>query len=298
MRWNEYVRLPKGNLEIIVQDFLSKEVLYYDDGSNQIQDWARHALSYLTAGIPFCSWGNHGDVIPEAGMSNLAIPHIADSTQNSSITVCPWQLTPNSALDYSGTWPANPTSQTTPITPIWSFVQYRNSQGVDQLQQSVIPASGVSVPLYPFFPTKMRFGTGGLDNNQLPLTNISTQATKLNSAQSTTTVFPFVIVDRTNTSAEDHIYVDSSGSIGTTTNNRVTFSCTLPGGSDSQGNGSPYNGYVISEAGLFCDAAVAPTINGAINYDMRTGLMFAYRTFYGIAKNASIDVTFRWSLVF
>jgi hypothetical protein len=282
MIWTEYMPKPFGNLEIIVSDFESKKILYYDDGSNQIQDWARHALAYLTAGRPFCTWGNHGDAIPEAGMSNLAVPHIKDSTIGTGadvITTCPWQWSSANSAGLTG------------------LVQVRSTAGVDMFGDPTLATGQTSLPIYSFFPTKMRFGTGGLDNNQLPLTNISTQATTLNSSQSTNTVFPFVVVDRTSTSAEDHIYVDSSNSIGKTTN-RVTFSCTLPGGTDQSGVGNAYNGYVISEAGLFCDAAIAPIISGVTNFSMRTGLMFAYRTFYGIAKNASIDITFRWSMVF
>jgi hypothetical protein len=282
MIWNEYIKVPVGNLEIIVEDHYSGKLLRYDDGHNQVQDWARHALSYLTAGRPFSTWGNHGDSIPESDQVNLGITHIKDSTVGAGtdiITVSPWQ------------W--NQTTQ-----PIFAgLVQTRNSQGADIWGDPPVPPTNTSTPLYPFYPTKMRFGTGGLDNNQNPLTNISTQATKLNAAQSTTTTFPFVVVDRTNTSVDEHIAVSSSGSIGLTTN-RVTFACKLPGGTGINNQGNPYDGYVISEAGLFCDAAIAPTINSVLNYDMRTGLMFAYRTFYGIAKNPSIDITFRWSCNF
>ena len=130
----------------------------------------------------------------------------------------------------------------------------------------------------------MRFGTGGLDADQNPLTNIPTSQTTLNSVEST---YPFVVVDR-QTGTDAHISIEESGSVSAT--NKVTFTCKLPGGDASY----PYNGKVISEAGLFASAAL--TVGSDTN--MRTGIMWAYRSFYGITKNESIDVTFNWSFVY
>jgi hypothetical protein len=93
---------------------------------------------------------------------------------------------------------------------------------------------------------------------------------------------PFVVIDRARTT--QHITLSEASS---NTINKVTYSVKLPGGDASY----PYNGKVISEAGLFCDAAL--TVNG--NNDMRTGMMLAYRTFKGIVKDESIDITFNWS---
>ena len=69
--------------------------------------------------------------------------------------------------------------------------------------------------------------------------------------------------------------------------NKVTYSVKLPGGDTSY----PYNDKIISEAGLFCDAALGV----GNDYNMRTGMMLSYRTFKGIVKDESIDVTFNWS---
>ena len=135
----------------------------------------------------------------------------------------------------------------------------------------------------------MRFGTGGLDSSQNPQVNISTDTRELQIADLS---YPFVIVERERVSNDPHILLSETGSVNTI--NKVTFSCRIPGGD----SGYPYNGLVLSEAGLFCDAGLKVVDGVNVYTEMRTGLMFAYRTFYGITKNESIDVTFRWSFVF
>lgn len=263
MNWIEMIKKPVGSLEIIVTDHKTGEILRHDKGHNQVQDWARHVLTYLTSGRLFCSWGNHGEQITDIGDS-YQIPHYKDGLDGSSpsdiVSSSPWVQ--DSTHDYTG------------------LIQLRTFADGDQIGDSVVNGT----LLYPFFPTKMRFGTGGLDVDQNPLTTVPTSQTNLNTVEST---YPFILVDRQRGS-DAHITLSESGSIQAT--NKVTFSCKLPGGA----TGYPYNGKVISEAGLFCDAALA--IESDVN--MRTGAMMAYRTFYGITKNESIDITFNWSFVF
>lgn len=268
MIFTENIRLPKeGRLEIIVQDYKTKEILYHDEGHNQLQDWARHTFAYLSAGRLFSTWGNHGEVITDIGPFTLPyeIKHYKDGRDGSLVsdivTESPW--TYSSAFE--------------------GLVQDRKSSGIDN-DLSVIPEG---TKLYPFFPTKMRFGTGGLDSDQNPKIGISTASTDL---QSTEIIYPFVLVDRQR-SLNSHISLSSSNPGSLLSNNKVTYSCKLPGGNPNY----PYNGLVISEAGLYCDAAM---IVGGSDTFMRTGIMIAYRTFYGITKNESIDITFNWNLVF
>ena len=244
--------MPKGWLEVIVQDHKTGEVIFHDPGHNQLQDWAKHALSFTSAGRPFCTWGNHGEDITDVNGVD-AIDHYEDGSNTNKVTMSPWVYA--AALN--------------------GLVQKRDPIQGDQLEADVV--SGTAI--YPFFPTKMRFGTGGLDAAQNPKDDVDTDARTLVVADQTC---PFVVIDRARTT--QHITLSEASS---NTINKVTYSVKLPGGDASY----PYNGKVISEAGLFCDAAL--TVNG--NNDMRTGMMLAYRTFKGIVKDESIDITFNWS---
>lgn len=250
----------KGYLDIIVQDHYTGEILRHDHDHNQIQDWARHALSYLLAGRLFSNWGNHGEQVADVG-NPFTIPHYKDGKDGSE----PTDIITSSPWTYS--------------TSMEGLIQLRTRDDGDQIGGATLQGA----PIYPFFPTKMRFGIGGLDANQNPRTDIPTSQTSLNNADA---AFPFVVIDRTR-SLESHIALSSSGLIAA--NNMVTFSCKLPGGSSSY----PYNGMVISEAGLFCDAALIPS--GSTDTNMRTGTMLAYRSFYGITKDESIDIIFNWT---
>ena len=268
MNFTEFASGPKeGRLEIIVTNHYTGEILLHDEGHNQLQDWTRQAWAYLCAGRLFSTWGNHGESISDIGPYTLpyTIKHYKDGCDGSVlsdiVTESPWTY---SSL-FSG------------------LIQTRSSSGVDDDLATVSDGA----KLYPFFPTKMRFGTGGLDSDKNPKTGISTAETDL---QSSEIIYPFVLVDRTR-STNQHISLSSSTSGSTLTNNKVTFSCKLPGGDPNY----PYNGLVISEAGLYCDAAM---IVGGSDTFMRTGTMIAYRTFYGITKNEDIDIQFNWNLIF
>lgn len=257
MNFIEKIMMPLGFLEIIVKNHYTGEILRRDKDHNQIQDWARHALAHLTAGRLFCTWGNHGEEITDIG--TYSVPHIEDGNNN-PVTSSPWVY----GDQYAG------------------LIQTRDfAQGDDNDS----PTTDLGAPLYPFFPTKMRFGVGGLDADQNPRVDIEQSVTKL---QNVNEDFPFVIMDRAR-STSGHIILNESESLNVT--HKVTFSVNLPGGEV----GYPYDGFVISEAGLFCDAALLVPVG---NTDMRTGAMIAYRTFYGITKNESIDVQFNWTFLF
>jgi len=235
----------KGYLEIIVKNSYTGEILRHDKDHNQVQDWARHSIAYLLAGRIFCTLGNHGEEV--TGVIPYTIPHYDDG-QTTITTETPWK--------YSGAFSG--------------LIQNRSLSG-----DEVGNTAPINTPLYPFFPTKMRFGVGGLDNNQLPIGAIPTSQNQPN----TTDELPYVLIDR---EYDVHIKMSDNNNIGYISN--VTFSCTLPGGDVDY----PYNSRVISEAGLFCDAA--------IDEDNRTGLMLAYRNFYGITKTESIEIKFNWRL--
>lgn len=244
--------MPGGNLEIIVSNHWTGEIVSRDPGHNQLQDWTKHSLAYLTAGRQFCTWGNHGEEISDVGGTPYSVDHYEDGSSTNKVTSSPWV--------YSNS--------------LNGLVQKRDAITGDYLEADV----AVGTPIYPFFPTKMRFGTGGLDASGNPQDDIGTDATTLVVSNDC----PFVVIDRARTT--QHITLTEASS---TTINKVTYSVKLPGGDDSY----PYNGKIISEAGLFSDAA----LNAGNIQDMRTGMMLSYRTFKGIVKDESIDITFNWS---
>lgn len=249
----ENFKLPIGSLEIIASNHYTGEIIRHDDGHNQLQDWAKHSIAFLSAGRPFCTWGNHGEEISDVGGIPYSIDHYEDGSNTNLLTNSPW--TYNNAL--------------------YGLVQKRDAINGDVLDTTITDGT----PIYPFFPTKMRFGTGGLDASQNPKEDISVDATKLVGGGNDS---PYVVIDREITT--QHIVLSEASS---NTINKVTYSVKLPGGDASY----PYNGKVISEAGLFCDAS----LKVGDNVDMRTGMMLSYRTFRGIVKDESIDIVFNWS---
>jgi len=253
MFFNEKVRQPRGSLEIIATNIYTGEIVAHEEDHNQIQDWAKHIFSYLTAGQLFCTYGNQGEQVIDVGNA-YSIPHYVDGSATSLITQTPFTYL-NAAMS--------------------GLVQIRTSAG-DAVGTNIPDAT----PIYSFFPSKMRFGTGGLDNNQQPLTTMATSATSLNTADSTC---PFIVIDRSYLTQHITLSQTSTNTIDT-----VTFSVKMPGGDSSY----PYNGKVLSEAGLFCDAGLVVGNDS----NMRTGIMFSYRTFNGITKDASIEVVFNWKI--
>lgn len=251
----DFITLPIGTLEVIKQDHKTKEIQYYKKYNNQIQDWLKHALAYLSAGRIYCTWGHHGEDITDTPVISR-VDHYIDGSNDTMENTTPWAY----SAAYDG------------------IVQQRDNVYGDINTGTITNGT----PLYPFFPTKMRFGTGGLDGDLQPLTGIPTDQKKLN----VDTGNPFILIDRQRET--DHITLSQSGGV---TNNKVTFSVKLPGGDPSY----PYNGMVLSEAGLFCDAALRV---GDSDLTMRTGMLLAYRTFHGITKNESSDITFNWSWSF
>jgi len=258
MNFTEYLNNLKfkGSLEIVVSDHNTGEIIRHDEDHNQLQTWVKHSLSFLNSGKPFCTWGNHGEEVNDVGGAAYSIPHYADGSNTTLITATPW--TYSNALN--------------------GLVQKRDVN-LGDIMDANIP---IGDPVYPFFPTKMRFGTGGLDASQNPRDDISVDATTLIGVDMS---YPFVVVDRAITT--QHIMLSESSS---NTINKVTYSVKLPGGDPNY----PYNGKIISEAGLFCDAA----LKVGNDYNMRTGLMLSYRTFRGIVKDESIDIQFNWSWLF
>jgi hypothetical protein len=250
----EDVDKMRGSVEIIVSRVDTGEIIRHDEDHNQLQDWAKHVFSYLAAGKMFCTLGNRGESVTDVG-STYSVDHYEDGSATNKSSATPFNY----------------------VSALSGLVQKRSITSGDEAGSVFIPDN---TPLYSFFPSKMRFGTGGLNNAQLPRDDKSTSDTALNNADSTC---PFITFDRN--ALTQHITLSQNS---TNTIDAVTFSVKMPGGDSSY----PYNGKVISEAGLFCDAGLK--IGNDTN--MRTGIMFAYRTFKGIAKDESIEIVFNWKI--
>jgi hypothetical protein len=259
----------EGHVEIIATDARTGEIVYHDEGHNQLQNWCKDSLSYILAGRQFCSLGNHGEPVTDVGGNPYKVLHLKDGK------------TLVDGLDL----------------PIFKYndslkgmVQQRTIDGGDSNDLNLIQTGQT---IYPFFPTKMRFGQGGLDDSQNPKDNIPFDATTLqdqinNISPEYDDAHPFITIDRERTT--QHIIVLNNGAYAT----KITYSVRLPHGSGLIGDLTyRYNGKVISEAGLYCDAAL---IYGS-DTRMRTGMMLAYRTFKGIVKDESIDLLINWSII-
>lgn len=119
----------------------------------------------------------------------------------------------------------------------------------------------------------------------------------------------FVYAKRTSRYFEDGSEIQLS--VDSNIENKITYSVVLPEQSGgSAGVFYPYNGYVIKEAGLFCDAkfvlfntnpdgvpANEDTTTELDNFNsMPYGLMFAKRYVAPFTKTADVSLTARWTL--
>lgn len=79
---------------------------------------------------------------------------------------------------------------------------------------------------------------------------------------------------------------------------KITFTVVMPEQTGSNADDFyPYNGYMIKEAGLFCDSFLFNE-NESANYDRRMpyGIMFAKRYISPFRKTANSSFTIRWTI--
>jgi hypothetical protein len=109
------------------------------------------------------------------------------------------------------------------------------------------------------------------------------------------------------TSSEIFLSADSNENIVDVIENKVTFTVVMP---EQTGNEAgifyPYNGYILKEAGLFCDARFilnnTEPASSDEDYDnfrkMPYGIMIAKRNIAPIQKSHNVSIAARWTLYF
>lgn len=92
---------------------------------------------------------------------------------------------------------------------------------------------------------------------------------------------------------------------GSQFDNRVSFTVVMPEQTNQQNTFYPYNGWIIKEAGLFCDAVLrrggatsfSPESDGYAPFKyMPNGIMIAKRKITPITKTADVRIAINWSL--
>jgi hypothetical protein len=266
---------PRGYLKIQAFDHKDEKVpgpgkLVYEFGmENQITYWLKQAFAMLEAGIYFRDAGEHKGL--EDGGTGLLL----DETDTEAVN---WKYVQSGGqYIYSGhTWKSSTDALalTTDIT--------------------------LNTQLYPYFPTKMRFGTGGPVDVTTVIDPADIQLEDVNSQGAGNQAIPnlnYIIIDRPthialtttgySTTAPSGYYAD----YGAKFKNISVYQVTMPDSLVAY----CYDGETLNEAGLYCDASLTGTTGGT--HDMPYGMLLAKRYFSPITKSDTISVNFMWSVV-
>jgi len=267
---------PKGYLKIQVFDHKDKvsdipvstggKLIEEQGGDNQVMYWLKSALAMLDSGISFQDAGEHLGYSDGTENDILAAAHPAA-----------WKYT---VLDGA----TNPAYS----TRVW-----------DSTNKSIISGANATVNIFPYFPTKMRFGedspgvTTAISPQDINLEDISAQG--VGNAHGST--LNFIIIDRTT-----HISLTTTGysltspsgyyaDYGDAFKNISVYQTTMP----AWGSAYDYDGTTINEAGLYCSASLIGTTSAT--YDMVNGMLLTKRYFSDIQKTNTISVSFSWSII-
>jgi hypothetical protein len=243
------------------------KLIHEQSGDNQVMYWLKHAFAMLEGGIHFKDDGEHlgyedgGETFILAGNHPEAWKYISSS----------------------GVW-------------VYSTHVWKTTTDSMAITTDISP----SAKLYPFFPTKMRFGTAGpvdittaINPDETTLDDPNAQgagnlpAPKLN----------FIIINRTT-----HIALTTTGysltapsgyyaDYGAVFKNITVYQVTMPASATAY----VYDGKALNEAGLYCDASLTGTRSGL--YEMPNGMILTKRYFSPIQKTNTISINFQWSLV-
>lgn len=259
-----------GYLRATSRDEESGKVLQVVGGENQVMHWFKHCLAMQAAGVFFSTIGEH------KGYADNTETEIDETGMPSG-----WKY-----LEVA--------SQKIYSTHAWNDAQ----QGI------AIEGTGTALTtdtqLYPFFPTKMRFGSGlpvGGVSEPIAPDDIELNDTDAQGPGNVAGKMNFILIDR-----EIHIALSSTGynpaspsgyylDYGAPFKNITIFEISMPGNATSY----CYDGETINEAGLFSDAALTGTSN---SHDMPNGMILCKRYFNDVLKTNTINISFQWSIVF
>ena len=255
---------PKNPRPISISDKLIED----QGGENQVMYWFKHAFAMLEGGVFFSSAGEH-----------KGLKDNTNDPQDETDMPAGWAY-----IFYGGEY--------TYSTHAW--ISSTDTLAVDPGNNLT-----VGVPLYPFFPTKMRFGEDGpvdittpIDPAEIQLNDVDAQG-----AGNTLNKLNFIFIERTSrvaftTTGYDLTspsgYYDDYGAVF---KNITVYQITMPASETNY----IYDGKSLSEAGLFNDAALVNTKNGL--HDQSHGMLLTKRYFNTIQKTNSIAINFQWSIV-
>lgn len=242
--------------------------IYEEGGDNQIMYWLKRSFSMLEGGIFFSDTGEH------KGLEDGAASQLTESNMPYG-----WAY-----LTAAGNY----------IYSTHAWINSSNTMAVDSNL-----TGGTATKMFPFFPTKMRFGTGGPADITTPIDPSETKLNDLNARGPGNVAgkLNYVFVSRT-----QHIAFTTTGfdqnsptgyydDFGAVFKNITVYQVTMPASVGSY----IYDGKALNEAGLYCDAALTGTKNGL--YEMPSGMLVAKRYFSPIQKTNTISINFQWSIV-
>jgi len=258
---------PRGYLKIQAFDESKGGKKIYEFGDeNQIMYWMKRSFAMLEGGVFLADDGEHKGY--EDG----------SSTQ----------------LDESN-MPVNWKYKMASGEYLWSTHAWRTSEN------NLAIGSNLSddTTLYPFFPTKMRFGQEGPNDITTPIdpSEIGLNDSQARGSGNQSGKLNFVMISRTQHIAfttTGHSDTDPSGyfdDFGSAFKNITVYQTTMPASTVNY----DYDGKLLNEAGLYCDASLVNTKAGL--YEQPYGMILAKRYFSPIQKTNTISINFQWSIV-
>jgi hypothetical protein len=269
-KWAENALFDKtdkvhGYLRVRAYD-LSNKLIYDDGGDNQVMYWLKHSFSMLNAGVQYSTSGEHKGYEDNTG---------TEKTETN--------------LPYG--WHYLNVGGYVHSTHVWD-----NTTKTIAIENSI-----GNVNLFPFFPTKMRFGSGlpvGGVNEPINPDDIYLNDTNARGAGNVVGKLNFILISRSthiafsttgfSTTVPSGYYSDYGGAF----KNISIFQVTMP----ASVSGYCYDGKTLNEAGLFCDAALTDTASGG-SYDQPNGMLLCKRYFNDIQKTNTISINFQWSII-
>lgn len=258
---------PRGYLKIRAFDEAQDGKQVYEFGEeNQIMYWLKRSFSMLEGGVFFSDQGEHKGY-EDGGAAEL------DETS----------------------MPVNWRYVTAGGEQVWSTHAWRSA--TDTLAQGSNVSQGTL--LYPFFTTKMRFGTQGPADITTPIdpSEVGLNDPDAQGAGNTSGGLNYILIGRI-----QHLAFTTTGfsatnptgyyqDFGSTFKNITVYQVTMPASTSGYG----YDGKLLNEAGLYCDAGLTGTRAGL--YEQPSGMILAKRYFSPIQKTNTISINFQWSIV-